>query len=94
MYLTKDIRNRLFSAAYIASGRSLGKVGEMLGYIGKGRHGHIRDMWLGRQPIARKRLEMLASLAKIDMAMILASVVDKRSNEEQEDWRQPQGTHS
>jgi len=94
VYLAKDVRNRLFSRAYIASGRSLRKIGEMLGYVGKGRHGHIRDMWLGRQPIARKHLEKLASLARTDMTEILASVVDKQSNEKQEDWRQPHGTHS
>jgi hypothetical protein len=67
----------------------LRKVADRLGYSGKGRHGHIRDMWLGREPIPRKHLSPLASLAEIDTAEILANIVDEHDNEKQEDWRQP-----
>ena len=46
IYLEKGLRNKLFSRAYNASGGSLRKIADTLGYTGKGRNGPIRDMWL------------------------------------------------
>ena len=92
LYLTKELRNRLFSRAYTASGCSLRKIADSLGFVGEGRNGPIRDMWLGRRSISRKHIETLANLAKIDLTEIIANTVAKQDNEEQEDWHQPHGT--
>lgn len=85
IFLRLEIRNKLFTRAYVASG-SLRGIAHTLGHRGKGRNGMIRDMWLGRRPIPEKHLQTLASLAGIDLEVIRASIVNKQENQEQRDW--------
>jgi len=86
IYLGKKFRNRLFSLAYLNSGKSLGAMALALGYSGKGRNGYVRNMWLGTVAISSPKIAKIAELAGISLSEVLSHRIDKQHNVEIEDW--------
>jgi hypothetical protein len=87
IYLDKEFRNILFSKAYKNCGESLGSLAVEMGYARvKGRNGYVRDMWIGKVPVSRPKLQRLAELAGMTLEEILEHRVTKQQNEEIRDW--------
>lgn len=87
IYLDKEFRNKLFSKAYKNCGESLGSLAVEMGYArARGRNGYVRDMWMGKVPVSRPKLQRLAELAGVTLEEVLEHRVTKQENEEIRDW--------
>lgn len=87
IYLDKEFRNKLFSKAYKNCGESLSSLAVEMGYArARGRNGYVRDMWMGKVPVSRPKLQRLAELAGMTLEEVLKHRVTKQENEEISDW--------
>lgn len=86
LYLESDFRNELFSHAYVKSGGSLNALAKALGYSGRGRNGYVRNMWLGKLPVSKKKVHKIAELGGVKLSEVLSHVVEKEQNSELSDW--------
>lgn len=87
IYLEKVFRNKLFSQAYMNCGESLGNLAVEIGYarVG-GRNGYVRDMWTGRVPVSRRKIQRIAELAEIPLQEVFDHGVTRQDNSEIADW--------
>ena len=71
LYLEYSFRNWFFCKLYFNSNESLNDIARNLGYSGKGKHGSIRNMWIGKISIPRKKIGQFCDLANISIEEVL-----------------------
>jgi len=88
MYLELNFRISLFCKAYESSNESLSELAKEMGYVGKGKNGKVRDMWLGLNSIPESKLNVLSQITGISEKDILNNRIRKEKNKKIDDWFQ------
>ena len=86
LYLEYAFRNWFFCKLYFNSNESLNDIARNLGYSGKGRHGQIRNMWIGKISIPSKKLGQFCDLANISMEEVLKHKILQNDVKKTKDW--------
>ncbi len=87
VYLEYTFRNWFFCNLYFNSNESLNDIAKNLGYSGKGKHGPIRNMWLGKIGIPSNKIDQFCELASISTEEVIKHEILKNDVKETPDWR-------
>lgn len=86
MFLEPSYRDWFFCKIYENSGESLGGLARQLGYVGKGRNGPMRNMWIGKIGIPDHKIDDFCKLAGISKSDMLKHAISKENSKQSDDW--------